>query len=800
MTQNNFRDLCFSKQTISNMSETIFQQNPNINLSRESKQKVIDVLVNKMKTIYKTIDQTKINNNNIGSIFEQYKQYTISETLNSLNNDGPGSIGPGGAGYNISDLKFQRDFKSNPNSGNKIMDRPMATKVNDPFTQNQIYNNQPQNNSQLNNIQLNNSQFDQAFKPISLPSENNYSEMNYNAFSNQTNNSFSNQTNNAFNNQTINKSQTDIKHKLEEINKNRMSEVPSMVNKRPPTPDFLKPINTNPTKIENNNNYNNSNQFNNNNYNSNQYNNNNYNSNSNQDMHNNTIQDLNTSVTSFHGLSNDSGDDLYSLGNFDKPIFSNEIVEDNSSFEDRLKKLQSDRNNLGPIQQNQNDLNTLGIQQQQQQQPSLHMQMHQQQQQQLQPSYPPQQLQQQPPLQPSYPPQQLQPSYLQQPPQQLQPSYPPQQPQQLQPSYPPQQPQQLQPSYLQQQQPQQLQQQLQMQQQQQLQMQQQQQLQMRQQQQQHLQQQQQQPSYLQQQQQNNQLIQISPQQVQQQHFLIPSPSITNPLIKQTSPNQELNNLQNVNKEYELLKLKQEEINNKLLLLNNKEIEMKQLVNTYNSIIRLQHLQLEVSNESESEYTYTFGVPIKNVMSIKLISHTIPEPKYNIETNKNNLLLFKVNDTTHNIELNSGLYNIELLINEINRLLESNNLNIITKISLDQKIVFTSENNFDILPTSLLVNNLGFSNEEYSNNNEYKSNKVWDLRLDNKVYLYLDNLSDNPFGVLYFNNLSNTNLQFKFDKPFNLNKLDIKLLDTKGMKYNMNNLPHVLSFVLETYMN
>ncbi len=777
MTQNNFRDLCFSKQTISNMSESIFQQSPNINLSRESKQKVIDILVNKMKTIYKTIDQSKINNNNIGSIFEQYKQYTISETLNSLNNPSNNDA-LGGQGYNISDLKFQRDFKSNPNSGNKIMDRPMATKVNDPFTQNQTYN-QPQSNSQ----------FDQAFKPI----DNNYSlsEMNYssqsnnsfnnqsnNSFNNQSNNSYNNQSNNPFNNQTINKSQTDIKHKLEEINKSRMSEVPSMVNKRPPTPDFLKPINTNPTKIENNNNFNNnnSNQFNNN---ANQFNNN-----ANQFNNNNAIQDLNTSVTSFHGLSNDSGDDLYSLGNFDKPIFSNEIVEDNSSFEDRLKKLQNDRNNLGPIQQNQNDLNTLGIQQQQQQQlqpsypqqqqqmqmqsnsqqqqlqvpsyqqPNLQVPSYPQQQQQLQvPSYPQPNLQlsyPQPNLQPSYPQQQLQsnsqPSYSQMQIQQHQLSY--SQPNLQQPSYP------QQPSFPQQHQ----------------------------------------PNHPQQQ----QVVQISPQQVlqQQQHFLIPQ----QPTIKQTSPNQELNNLQNVNKEYELLKLKQEEINNKLLLLNNKEIEMKQLVDTYNSITRLQHLQLEVSNNTESEYTYTFGVPIKNVMSIKLISHTIPEPKYNIETNKNNLLLFKVNDTTHNIELNSGLYNIELLVNEINRLLENNNLNISAKISLDQKIIFTSENNFDILPTSLLVNNLGFSNEEYSNNNEYKSNKVWDLRLDNKVYLYLDNLSDNPFGVLYFNNLSNTNLQFKFDKPFNLNKLDIKLLDTKGMKYNMNNLPHVLSFDLETYLS
>jgi hypothetical protein len=129
-------------------------------------------------------------NNQIGGK-EKNNISDSNELNNPSNNDGLGSSGSGGAGYNISDLKFQRDFKSNPNSGNKIMDRPMATKVNDPFTQNQIYNNQPQNNSQLNNsqlnnTQLNNSQFDQAFKPISLPSENNYSEMNYNAFSNQT--------------------------------------------------------------------------------------------------------------------------------------------------------------------------------------------------------------------------------------------------------------------------------------------------------------------------------------------------------------------------------------------------------------------------------------------------------------------------------------------------------------------------------------------------------------------------------------------------------------------------------------
>ena len=37
-------------------------------------------------------------------------------------------------------------------------------------------------------------------------------------------------------------------------------------------------------------------------------------------------------------------DNLYSLDNFNKPIIENNIIEDNSSFNDRLKRLQSDRN------------------------------------------------------------------------------------------------------------------------------------------------------------------------------------------------------------------------------------------------------------------------------------------------------------------------------------------------------------------------------------------------------------------------------------------------------------------------
>jgi hypothetical protein len=700
------------------------------------------------------------------------------------------------------------------------MDRPMSTKLNEPFQQQSNYNQTNLNQTNLNQSNFNQpnfNQFDQAFKPIALPNTQQVSQP-FVAMDEREN---------MFNNQTINKSQTDIKHKLEEINKNRMSEVPNMMNQRPPTPDFLKPVNTNPNKIENNQYSNTSNQYSNT---SNQYSNtsNQYSNTSNQ--YSNGIQDLNTNVTSFHGLSNDSGDDLYSLGNFDKPLIVNEIVEDESSFEDRLKKLQNDRNKLGPIQQNQNEINMLGLQpssnQQQQSfnQPQLQRQLPQQQlqmqmpQQQLQMQMPQQQLQMQMPQQ-QLPQQQL-PQFnfnqqqMQIPQQQLQ---IPQQQLQI-PQQQMQIPQQQQMQIPQQQQMQIPQQQIQMPQQQQMQMPQQQQM-----------PQinfnhQQQPHQIQP---KNQLQsqQLQSQQLDNNYSIINQQSrvstsdLYNDVMninsssiyyqqlveKLQKENEELKNnndsklfklKEQVQQEYELLRTKQEEVNNKLLLLNNKEIEIKQLVETYNNISKIQYLQLEISNENNSEYTYNLGIPIKNVLGIKLVSYTIPEPKYNIENNKNNLLLVKVDDVTYNIELNNGLYNIELLINEINRLLENNKLNISVKTTLDQKVLFVSENNFDLLPTTLLINNLGYSNAEYSNNKEYKSTKVWDLRLDNKVYLYLDNLSDNPFGVLYFNNLSNTNLQFKFDKPFMLNKLDIKLLDSKGMKYEMNNLPHVLSFVVE----
>ena len=92
---------------------------------------------------------------------------------------------------------------------------------------------------------------------------------------------------------------------------------------------------------------------------------------------------------------------------------------------------------------------------------------------------------------------------------------------------------------------------------------------------------------------------------------------------------------------------------------------------------------------------------------------------------------------------------------------------------------------------------GFINE-YNNNNNYISENSWDLRVNDKVYLYLNNLSDTPFGVLYFNGQSD--IQFKFQEPFDLDYLDITFKDGKGREYDFNNLPHSLSFLIEQLNN
>jgi hypothetical protein len=174
-------------------------------------------------------------------------------------------------------------------------------------------------------------------------------------------------------------------------------------------------------------------------------------------------------------------------------------------------------------------------------------------------------------------------------------------------------------------------------------------------------------------------------------------------------------------------------------------------------------------------------------------YSLPNIQFNIEENKNNALIIKKDNIEMKILINKGKYTIETLLDALNLKLDN------IKLSLTQeqtiKIESLNDSTFDLLPTLLSTNNLGFTSQTI-NNTSYTADNIWDLRTDNKVYLYITNLSNNvPFGILF--NHGNSHCEFKFKEPFDIDSLDIVFKDSKGNNYNFYNLEHSLSFMIQT---
>jgi len=230
---------------------------------------------------------------------------------------------------------------------------------------------------------------------------------------------------------------------------------------------------------------------------------------------------------------------------------------------------------------------------------------------------------------------------------------------------------------------------------------------------------------------------------------------------------------------------------------NKPIPVKKTVKfiepTNKRISEPKVLHLEVSDlNNKSSYSYPFN-KIDNINCIKLNNYSVPKITFNIEEHKNNTLLLKKNNNEIQVTINKGNYTIETLLEVLNKKLD----NIKLSLTLEQNISIESTNGevFDLLETPLSKFNLGFINK-CSNDTNYVSENIWDLRIDNKVYLYIVNLSDTiPFGILFHNGESNS--EFKFDQPISLDSMDIVFKDSKGHIYNFYNLSHSLSFSLYT---
>lgn len=735
--QNSIQQVFFGKDTISGLNKIVLQDSSLQNLSRDGKQEIINILVKNMKNVYKNLDTGKINKTNFPSIFEQFKKITVSHTMSDIKKQNL----VGTHQQSPSDLKFQRDFTSNPNKGNQLMDRPEPTKQMDTRTANHHVNTIDQRRQQsrqqdqfsgfssdMGNYE---SSLDAAFRPIvdSLTDQD------------------------SFNSYDTGRNIDDVKARMNSIQQARDSEL-NQRTARPPTPEFLKPKKTNVRADSNDDSRNqgrlptdqerrmdNDRRMDNNSR---------QNPGQTPDFKNMGSSQFNNG---FQGLSNDMGDNLFSLDNIDRPLIDAEMVEDNSSFEDRLKRLTSDRDNFSSSQSGQSqprknvdftgnnfpssDMGSNSINSNRSNNSSNSN---------------------------NYNEQQRQSDFQRE--------------------------QQMRQAEIERQQ------------------------------------------QIQRQQANTNTnkmddlkssmrsmnINVSDDsgRINQYKQQLERMEWENSQLKSTieqlenelkKPNEidKINQLKKqIASEFEALNHKSEELETKQSSMNLKEIELakketevKQLIANYDYLFKSQHLQLEVSNrENKSSYVWTME-PIRNVIGIKLMSYSIPIPRFNIEQNKNNNFKYNLNDNEYSVVIPTGKYSIEELLLVLNEKNKANNDKLLFKMNNEQRIIFESsepEDKIEIIPSLLAKENLGFLFTS-TISSSHISDRVWDLRVENKIYLYLNNLSDEvPFGILYFNGQSYS--QFKFQDPFDLNNLEIVFKDSRGMPVDFYGLPHSLNFLIE----
>jgi hypothetical protein len=226
-------------------------------------------------------------------------------------------------------------------------------------------------------------------------------------------------------------------------------------------------------------------------------------------------------------------------------------------------------------------------------------------------------------------------------------------------------------------------------------------------------------------------------------------------------------------------------------LQEKELEYINLINNYNKISKIKNFILEISSQNNSSYyTYNFD-KIDNIISIKLNSYSIPTITYNIEEDKNNIFELEIDDERKEIIISTGKYEIDKLLEVLN----NNNFNLVFELEQSSQFVKCKcDKKFNIIHSSLSFNNLGFTEDSHSKN-EYIANKLFDLRIDNKIYLYLNNIDNStPYAVLIPDGLPNA--EIKLDNPISLDKIDILFKDYKGRLCNFYNLEHNLSLNLE----
>lgn len=748
------QDTFFSKENISTLNKKIIEKNNFHNIPKEGKKQIIDLIIKSMKTVYKSIDLRKINKKNFESIYNQFNQVSLQEVEKELKKkDILTIIQP-----NAADLKFKRDFDSNPNAGNKVMERPSSSS--------NTFLLPPNYDSEKN---ITNNKFDKLFKPIVDNVDENY----------------------AFNQYQYGKGSEDIQKRMDNLMNERDHE--TMMPGRPRTPDFLKPVKTKQDGFNE----------------------------MKQSMSENTMPSRRggkpdfskeipkNELNSFKSL-NEDDTELYNINNIDKPIDIKDVREDSRSFSERLKTLQTDRGSIN-IPQNRgkvdfhstNFQNTFDANVPQNDRNKELEEI---------PDYEPKTIEQikkekedafiakKMAINSTVDEDALRMKNLDLP-QKFQQSITMQQMQQFQ-----QMKQNPQLEKIKMMEEESLKQQLrQLQQLKQLeQLQKIEQLQKLEQSKQSMYSQQNDP-----QKQSQVSKEMNTNKAEVSKMLSANKNIDVKKIQETLKKLgmvEFSQVQNLINENTLLKLRMKELSSKgnetpennldleklkekEKLLIKKEEELKGLIKNYNYVYGTSNVQLDISpSESKSIFNFTCN-PIEHVIGIKLMSYSIPLARYNIEDGKNNLFKAKFENDVFEIKISSGKYTIDELVKGLNK-----NEKIKFNLNLEEKIEINSDSTFDIIITPLSKEVLGFTSSQLGQNS-YIADRVWDLRIEDKAYLFLNNIDDTaPFALLYPNNQGN--YQIKFEQPTTIDNLELVFKDSKGRLFNFNGLNYSINIQLE----
>ena len=81
MSITEIKEILFSKDTISALNKQVLEKFNLTEVSKESKKKVIDLLIANMKIVYKSLDSKKINNKNINSVFTQFNKVKLDQKM-----------------------------------------------------------------------------------------------------------------------------------------------------------------------------------------------------------------------------------------------------------------------------------------------------------------------------------------------------------------------------------------------------------------------------------------------------------------------------------------------------------------------------------------------------------------------------------------------------------------------------------------------------------------------------------------------------------------------------------------------